>query len=252
MIVKVNGMVIREYTIGESDKYITLFTKELGKIQVGAPRAKKYVKGLASGTQLFVYGEFVISGYQGTYKLLNAEPIYMFQGLSRNLSALSYATYFAEFISEVSAENNGNEQLLTLMLYGLHNLSKETADIPLTRCIFELRAMVILGFMPQLKTCLNCDVEVETLGEGPYFFSVEEGGILCKACHGGEQSFAIDPVVWYTLIYIVYTPLKQVYHFKVEPEVLAQLKPLIETYVTYYIEKSFATLAFIESIESLG
>ena len=250
MIIKVNGIVIREYTIGESDKYITLFTKELGKIQVSAPRAKKYVKGLAAGTQLFVYGEFMVSGYQGTYKLLSAEPTYMFQGLSRDLAVLSYATYFAEFVSEVSDENSGNGELLTLMLYALHNLSKPDSNVLITRCVFELRAMVILGFMPQLKTCLNCACEIELLKEAR-FFSVEQGGILCSKCKGYEPSFKIDEVTWYTLLYITYTPIKKVYQFKVDDYVLKQLKPLIEAYVTYYIEKKFKTLEFIESIESI-
>ena len=46
MIIKTKALVIKEYIVGESDKYITLFTKELGRIQAIAPKQRKQKRDL--------------------------------------------------------------------------------------------------------------------------------------------------------------------------------------------------------------
>lgn len=252
MITKVNGIIIKEYTVGESDKFITLFTKEMGKIQVGAPKAKKFDRGLASGTQLFVYGEFVISGYKETYKLLSVEVIYMFHHLSEDLLAFSYATYIAEFIAAVATESGGNDKLLSLMLYTLHNISKSGANLRLIRCIFEIRAMALLGFMLELSACMSCGEKVDFEVSNNYALNMEEGGIMCKECIGNHPVVPITHTTWYTLYYIVYTPVKESFHFTVDQAVLEELCEVCKNYVPFYIEKSFKSLEFIKSIELLS
>ncbi|MGL5675709.1 MAG: DNA repair protein RecO [Cellulosilyticaceae bacterium] len=252
MITKVNGIIIKEYVVGESDKYITLFTKEMGKIQVGAPKAKKFDRGLASGTQLFVFGEFLISGYKDTYKLLSVEVTHMFHQLSEDLMALSYATYVAEFISEVATENGENGGLLTLMLHALHNISKPQAPLRLIRCIFEIRAMALLGFMLELNQCTQCDEKLNFQDEGRYALNIEEGGILCDTCVGDRSYLYVSYSTCYTLYYIIYSPIKQCFRFNVEPSLLEELCKLCEAYVPFYIEKQFKSLAFIKSVEMLG
>lgn len=251
MIIKINGIIIKEYIIGESDKYITLFTKELGKIQVGAPRAKQYNNGLASGTQLFVYGEFLVSGHKGIYKLISVEPVYMFHNLRFDLITLSYATYIAEFISEVSRENSSNDQLLSLTLHALHKLTKPDPNAKLIRYIFEMCALALLGFMPQLHECVECGDLTKEQDKTTYHFSVDAGGIVCETCAKQMHSIKISYATWYTLAYIVNTPIKEVFRFNVESYVLKQLGQIATAYTGYYIEKSFKTLEFIKGIENL-
>ena len=252
MMTKVQGIIIKEYTVGESDKFITLFTKELGKIQVGAPKAKKFDRGLAYGTQLFVYGEFVVSGHKNSYRLLSVEVITSFHHLSEDLLALSYAAYVAEFVGEVATESSGNEKLLALMLHTLHNLQKPQANFALIRCIFEMRAMALLGFMLALGNCIHCGEALNLEVVTDYALNIQEGGIMCKECMGVKPSLPISYTTWYTLCYIVYTPLKESFHFTVEDKVLRELKKVCEVYVPFYIEKAFKSLEFIKSIEMLS
>ncbi|MGL4344699.1 MAG: DNA repair protein RecO [Cellulosilyticaceae bacterium] len=249
MIVNVSGLIIKEYVIGESDKYITLFTKEIGKIQVGAPRAKKYDKGLASGTQLFVYGNFVLASYKDTYKLISVEIIHMFHHLREDLMTLSYATYFLEFISEVAEEGAGNEKLLSLTLRGLHTLRSDK-PFKLIRRVFELRALCILGFMPELYRCTGCG---RVLGEeeAPWPFVVGEGGLVCPKCRDFGLAYQLLPTTLYTLKYIAFVPIKEVYKFNLDEQILSQLSDICDLCVAYYIDKKFKTLDFIEGIETV-
>lgn len=249
MILNVTGLIIKEYVIGESDKYITLFTKELGKIQVGAPRAKKYDKGLASGTQLFVYGQFVVTSYKDTYKLISVEILHMFHHLREDLMTLSYATYFVEFVSEVAEEGLGNEQLLALTLRGLYALKPEK-PLGLMRRIFEFRALCILGFMPELYRCVACGKVLENEVK-PWPFIVSEGGMLCPQCGNMPFAYHMEATTLYTLKYIAYVPIKDVYKFVLDDHIFKQLGELCDLWITYYIDKKFKTLDFIQSIENV-
>lgn len=249
MVIKVDAIVLKEYVVGESDKYITLFTKEYGLIQVGAPRAKKFDKGFASGTEMFVYGEFVLTQYKHTYKLIGVEPKYTFHHLRENLVILSYASYVAEFVSEVATESSSNSELLTLMLYTLHSLNKSSEkSSERIRRTFEVRALVILGLTPELNQCVICGNTIEADAQIAYTFVVQEGGVCCTECRGIQRYITLSYTTWYVLQYIRLAPYKTLFKFEIKPYVLKELTKLCDEMVAYYIEKSFKTIEFIKSL----
>lgn len=252
MILRTKALVIREYTIGESDKYITLFTKEIGKIQVLAPRAKKSDKGFASGTQVFVYGDFMLTRFKDTYRLVGVEVIEMFHSIREDLMHLSYASYIMEFIQSVTEPDLPQPDLLKLTLMTLKAFTKGEMSPQLIRRTFELRAMSLMGFMPQLEACTSCGEVLLEDAEHIYYFSPEEGGLVCQSCKIEVNfSLSIQYTTLYCMKYIVGAPLGRLFHFTLTPEVQAELDGVCEAYVGYYIDKEFKTLDFIERIEKM-
>lgn len=251
MIIKTKALVVREYTVGESDKYVTLFSKEYGKIQALAPKAKKADRGFASVTQLFVYGDFILTSYNDTYRMVNAEIIEMFHSIRNDLERLSYASYLMEFLQYVIEPMLPHPDLLRLTLYALQALSKEEASYHLIRRIYELRALSELGFRPQLLACIECD---EVLAEGEeekYFFSAKAGGLICASCKAYYKDVvAISFSTRYTMQYILGAPMKQLYHFSITDKIQRELNEVAMRLVPYYVDKEFKTLEFIERIET--
>ncbi|WP_180270699.1 DNA repair protein RecO [Sporanaerobium hydrogeniformans] len=252
MTIKTKALVIREYIVGESDKYVTLFTKDLGKIQALAPKAKKYSGGLATGTQLFVYGEFMLTQYKDTYRLLSVDILDMFHDLRKDLFCLTYSSYIVEFVAAVTEEALVQEELLLLTLITLKNLSQEEKRLRLVRRIFELRALSLLGFMPQIKKCVDCEVFLTETEQTTYDFHVEAGGILCSNCQKHYiHTLKISYGTLYTLRYIMATPVERLFKFEVSEQVLKELEHISEDYRSYYIDKSFKTLDFISKLHQL-
>ena len=252
MIIKTKALVIKEYIVGESDKYITLFTKEIGKIQAIAPKGKKYDKGFASGTQLFVYGEFMLMAYNHTYRLMNVEIINMFDDIRKDLNVLSYASYIAEFVQEVTVEGLGQENLLMLTLVTLKALITPNTSLKLVRRIFELRALTILGFMPELDQCVECKEGLEENKNAVYFFVSEAGGILCSKCSVHyKECLKISYSALYTMRYIVHTSFNRLFAFSVDAVILQELEKVCNQYTAYYISKRFKSVAFIDHMEYL-
>jgi DNA repair protein RecO (recombination protein O) len=252
VIIKTKALVIKEYIVGESDKYITLFSKDMGKIQAIAPKAKKYDQGFTSGTQLFVYGEFMLVRHRSTYRLMSVEVISMFHDIRNDLNVLSYGSYILEFIAEVVQEELSHEDLFMLTLITLKALVKKKLQVKLVRRIFELRALSLLGFMPQLEECAECSSFIEESAFNAYYFVPEAGGIVCDQCISSyEQVLKIGYSTLYTMKFIISTPLNQLFSFNVQPGLLHELEETCNSYMNYYIGKKFKTVDFINQIESI-
>ena len=252
MIIKTKALVIKEYIVGESDKYVTLFTKEHGKLQVLAPKAKKADRGFASSTQLFVYGDFILTSFNDTYRLVNAEIIEMFHSIRNNLEALSYASYFMEYLQAVAQPNLAQPELLRLALMALKALTHEGVSLRLVRHIFELRSLKELGFMPELSSCIECGEVLEEKEEVTYFFSPSAGGSVCSTCQSRmPDRMKLCYSTRYTMFYIFAAPIRRVFHFQVTKAVEKELAAICDRYVPYYVDKPFKTLDFLERIEGM-
>ena len=65
MLHKWEGIVIKSRSYGESNKIVTLMTREAGKVAVMARGAKKPTSRLAGITQTFMHGMFVVQRTSG-------------------------------------------------------------------------------------------------------------------------------------------------------------------------------------------
>ena len=247
MMIKTKALVIKEHIFGESDKFITLFTKEIGRIQVVAPKAKKVDKGLASATQVFVYGDFVINSYGETYRLVSADIIEMFHGIRNDLDALSYASYIAELVHNITQPSLAQKELLRLTLTTLQKICKENPDYNKIRRTYEIRALSEVGFMPQIISCVECGEEINKQNE--YYFSAEGGGIVCNRCANGyTNTIRISYSTYCALYYILNSEYKVLYNFEVDDITCSELNKISDKYVRHYVDKTFKTLNFLQSL----
>ena len=75
MLNKWEGIVLRTIPYGESNKIVTMFTREAGKVTAMARGAKKPRSKLAAVTQPFTHGTFLIRKGRGMGTLSQGEPI---------------------------------------------------------------------------------------------------------------------------------------------------------------------------------
>ena len=96
MQVKTQGLIIREQTVGESDRLVTVLTRDAGVVRAFARRAKNLKDSKSAATQLLCYSRLSIFKGREKYMIDDAEPIEVFFGLRRDIAALSLAQYFCE------------------------------------------------------------------------------------------------------------------------------------------------------------
>ena len=94
MQINTDGLVIMERTVGESDRLVTLLTREEGIIRAFSPLAKTLKSKQGSATQLLCYSRFSIYRGRDKYIINDAQPLEVFFDLRSDIETLSLAQYF--------------------------------------------------------------------------------------------------------------------------------------------------------------
>ncbi|MBE6719851.1 MAG: DNA repair protein RecO [Ruminococcaceae bacterium] len=239
----VKGLIIREQTIGESDRLVTLLTGDLGLVRAFVRRAKTIKSQNLSATSLFVYGEFTLYRGRDAYVIDSAQPIEIFFDLRADIERLSLAQYFAQLTYFLGAEEQPAPETLRLVLNALHLLCKGKKDANIIKAAVEMRMLTLGGYMPNILACYRCG----TYESDPMFFDVEEGCIYCKDCFRNNAITAPLGVIT-ALRYICLSDISKVFSFTLSDENIKILNDICEKYTLSRVESKLTTLEFYKSI----
>lgn len=244
-LVKVQGIVLKHINLGEADKIITLFTDKLGKISAVAHGARKPKSRVMSSTQVFSYCEYVLYKGKSLYTINQSEIKESFQQVLKDLYTLTYCSYLTELVDTLTQEGENNVELFRLLLKTMYMMTEETADKELVVRYFELNAMSISGYMPDLYRCTVCS---EMKG-GFTGFSSSLGGLVCGDCMGNVgNAVRIDVSALNVMRYLLRTSIDKIHMLKVSERDKNNMKKIMKNYIKYYLERDFKSLDFLDDI----
>ncbi|HOO26055.1 MAG TPA: DNA repair protein RecO, partial [Clostridiales bacterium] len=102
MQINTEGLVIRERSVGENDRLITVLTRDYGLVKAFANGAKRLKSRSQSATQLLAYSSFVFYQGRDSYTVNDARSIEIFFKLRQDIEKLSLAQYFCELAEELA------------------------------------------------------------------------------------------------------------------------------------------------------
>lgn len=242
---KTNGLVIRENNIVESDRVVTLLTRDMGVIRAFSSGSRDMKNKKFSGSAMLSYSDFSLIKSGDTYKINEASLIKSFFDVASDIVPLSLAQYFCELSLSLVPEGTESEEALRLILNSLHFLTEKKKNLFLIKAITELRFMYISGYMPDLVACSSCsEYEADIM-----YFDVSSGSLLCEKCKT-DSSFLIpvNRTMLSAMRHIVFSDFSQIYSFSVPDEDAKALSFLTEKYLIHQTEKKYRTLAFFNSI----
>ncbi len=238
------GLIIREQTIGESDRLVTLLTADLGIVRAFVRRAKTYKNKNLSATSLFVYGDFTLYKGKDAYVIDSASPIEVFFDLRNDIERLALAQYFAQLTYYLGTEEQPAPEMLRLILNALYLLCKGEKDLKLVKAAVEMRMVCLGGYMPNVLACYRCgEYESDIM-----YFDVEEGCIYCENCNRNNALTAPLGVIT-AIRYICLTDdVAKVFSFKLSPENLNILENITEKYLLRCVDGRLTTLEFYKGL----
>lgn len=246
MFQKCEGIVIRRSDYGETHKIITIYTREFGKIAVMARGASKPASRLASVTQLFCYGYFLVSSSTGLGSLQQGEMIDSMRFIREDLFATAYAAYIIELLDRSVDDKQVNPYLFELLYQSLHLINEEY-DPEVLKCIFEMKMLPVNGIHPVLSQCAVCG---ET--EGEFSFSLRQAGFICHRCvHQDRYHLKITPTTVRLLRLFYYIDLSRLGNISVKPETKKELKKVIDAYYEEYSGLQLKSKKFLKQVDSL-
>ena len=104
MQLETDGLVIAEQSIGESDRLVTVLTRDEGVVRAFAQQAKKSGSSKVSATQLFCYSRLTLYKGRDKYIIDDALPIEPFFDLRKDIERLALAQYFCELARALAPE----------------------------------------------------------------------------------------------------------------------------------------------------
>ncbi len=245
MYMTIQGVVLRVTDYNDRDALLTVLSRQHGKLTVKARGLRKKNSPLIAPCQLLAYGEFTLFEYRGQYTINEAHSIELFAPLRRDLTKLSLGTYFAQAAEVLSQEDSPSPELQSLLLNCLHALAKLDLPENQIKAVFELRAVCLAGFTPDLFGCHICG-SLE-----PSQFDLSAGQLECMTCRSPDSRgirMPVNPAMLEAMRYICLCDPRKLFSFRLGADTLEKLSSLTEAYFTTQLERGFSTLDFYKSL----
>jgi DNA repair protein RecO (recombination protein O) len=182
---KATGINLKSMPMGESDRLLTILTREYGLVRAIAMGSRKYNSSLGGRSGLFVVNQLLIARGRSLDKITQAETLESYPGLGQDLKKLTASQYLAELALYQALSDQPQEDLFTLLNGHLKRLERSPVDqvlAHLTHALFQL--LVLAGVAPQVHLCcvtqqpLIADLSQPDRQVG---FSVTAGGTVTLA-----------------------------------------------------------------------
>ncbi len=247
-ILTLRGIVLREYPVGENDKFIHVFTTEHGVIDISVRGGRKMLSKSAGASQLFAYSDFSVKHEKGKYYLDSCEPISLFYKIRNDLERLSLAQYISEVVGYVAGNNSQKKDVMRLLLNTFHFLAEGTRSCQQLKSIFEMRFMSEIGMMPDIVCCHMC----MSYSAPVMYFDLLSTRLTCSRClnHSMDETYLkVSESVVHALRHIVFTDFNRLFNFKLSDANMKKLGQITERYLLMHLGRNFKTLDFYKSLE---
>jgi DNA repair protein RecO (recombination protein O) len=247
MFQKCEGIVIRTTDYGETNKVVTLYTREWGKVGVMARGAKKPNSRLSAITQLFTYGYFLVQRGKGLGSLQQGEMISSLRSIREDIFLTAYASYIVDLTDKATVDEKKPNPFLFELLHQTLTLINEGYDIDILTNIYEMKMLDLFGLHPCLNQCSICGNT-----NGNFSFSVREGGFICHLCvERDPYAMRISQSTVKLLRIFYYFDLSRLGNIDVKPETKLELKKVISAYYDEYSGLHLKTKKFLNQMDKM-
>lgn len=246
MFYKTAGLVLRETPYRETDKILTVLTKDRGKVTMRAKGVRSSSSRLKSGCQLLSYADYTVYVRNNMHFIKEVDSIMLFFPLRRDVEKFALASYFAQVSEVVSQEDAPDPMLLSLCLNCLYGLSELNLPLSVVKSAFELRVSCLAGYFPSLDCCSICGSTV------PDRFHISYGAVQCTGCSddfGTGIRLPMHSGTLQAMRYLVSCNIKQLFSFRLGEAAQKELGDISEAYLMTQLERGFSTLDFYKSLQ---
>src|ERR1044072_2427419 len=170
----VQAIVVRRRDSGESDRRLTVLTRELGKIDIIAKGARKAGSRLAGSSDPLVVAKFGLATGKKNLFVTQTQPISAFRGLRSDYERLTFALALCELYAAVLPWEEPLPEAYDLFMRSLEAVEKHSK--PIVALVWaELQLLSLTGFLPSFdRSC----VDDEPIKEAEPWVSPHAGGYL--------------------------------------------------------------------------
>jgi DNA repair protein RecO (recombination protein O) len=177
------AIVVRARDYSESDRIVTLLTREHGKLGGIAKGAKKsrarFERKLEPFSHVMLYFRRRPHGQLVFVTRAEAQELTQFR-LDDDLARFALGCYMLELADALTSEEADAAGAYTILRDALAALSRSPAGAAI-RQAFELRMLAWAGYGLEFGRCRACGAAPAANGDGAFFLAAR-GGVVCARC----------------------------------------------------------------------
>ena len=225
------GVVLRTYKLGETDRIVHLLTQGRGKVRAVVKGVRR--PGSRFGGRLEPFSHVDLQLYSGRNLdiITQAELITSFAAVRADFALSACGSTMVEATDRVAQEDERANSLVLLLLAGLRALTREPAQPSVVLDAFLLRLASVAGYHPYLDACAACGAPGRHR-----VFGVSAGGVLCPAC-APPGSRPLDASVLALLGQLAGIGWDGLDAAAAEPRARRVAAALVHSFLTYHLER---------------
>ncbi|MGQ9508513.1 MAG: DNA repair protein RecO [Thermodesulfobacteriota bacterium] len=248
---RTEAIVIRSLPYGESDRIVTFFTSDFGKLKSIAKGARRSKKRFQNALGLFTYLRLIFFDREGMglVRVESADILQGFPKIRESLKKIYYGNYGLELVNEISGEREANEEAFRLLLDFLFQLEKGEPKEEGLR-IFEMKILSLFGYRPHLVRCGVCKRSWKDLeGEPHLFFSIEKGSLICPKCSKDQNNlFPLSIGTARLIDEISKLDFRAIQRLRFTPQALLESGMFLPKFIEHQLGKELKSLRALKGI----
>ena len=255
---KASAIVLRSLDYGESDRIITFYTDDFGKLTGIAKGARRSKKRFPNALELFSCSNILFSKRSrgGLALIESCNVITHYPGIRSDLEKTLVASYFIDLTNQFTQEGEKNRSLFQLLQNFLEIIDTGNNSDIITR-LFELRLLKLKGFEPVLDRCITCKTPVDEIGiayrNRPLLFNLARGGIKCPRCSfDNKNSIPVSIGTIMTLLIGKEIEISKIHRLSLSGQAAEESKEILVSFIQYLLGKELKSLDVINKIKKMS
>lgn len=250
------ALILNSFDYGESDRIITFYTSEFGKLKGIAKGARRSRRRFVGKLDLLTEIKLIFFHSEKS-ELVRIEDVTLVDPFSRvksGIAGFSSGCYMAELVSEMTREGQVLPAVYELLRDFLKLLDScagaDAAESAFAR-FFEIKLLALLGVMPHLTGCVVCRMDIRE-GAG-VFFVPDKGGAVCRPCHapsGASASFSLSPGTAMFLASAARFDTDHLSRLKPGSACLRESEKILDEFIKHQIGRELKTKKFLSKMNA--
>lgn len=249
---KTAAIVLRTLDYGESDRIVTFYTADFGKIKGIAKGARRSQRRFANTLEPFSCSTILFSrrGDASLAFLENSDIIDHYTAIRADLEKTLLASYLVDLADQFTLEGKVNTELFALIQNFLKLMNGGPVSDVMMR-FFEMRLLKYSGYEPVLDRCTVCQRPIEEAVACR--FSFHAGGVSCNSCY--TESFDCLPVSLGTVKTLLMgkdMDITKIHRLSLSLQSAEESKRLLAGFIRHLLGKELKSAHVLNEIRKLG
>lgn len=251
MYTTTEAFVLKRHNLKEADIIVTLYTRDIGRIQAIARGVRKAKSKLAASLDIFTYIDLTLyrRHQNKLFTVIETHIKHSLYRIKKDFVRIVYGNYLLELVDKLTGEEK-SISLFNLIKSFLFLMEDKDAETVLS--CFMVRFLGILGYEMCLDVCASCRKPIHRFKKGKSWkisFSPKEGGVLCYRCRDVcNYRKDVSPGVIEIFKKFQRMDLNKINRLKFSDRMREEIKQSLSFLLFYYLPEGLKTEQFLEKV----